>query len=217
MFEITIWCDDIARMHTIEDIISKEEDFRIVERKITDIMIVDLSNSSHKRKDIIESLKKLNEKTILILLADHSDQLLEIMGLYVYQYILHEQLVERLPSCLRSIHSYLMNVTSICIHHAQGKQYIKYKDIYACIYEDGFVYLLLKDHRMLTQFTSLEKIAKLLTNEFISINRQTIIHVSYLDMVQNDRVIMINQTVFPLSRRRKKQLLAMLDERRHVL
>jgi DNA-binding LytR/AlgR family response regulator len=155
----------------------------------------------------------MNGKTILVLLAKDSAPLLDIMGLYVYQYILHEQLVERLPSCLNSIQSYLMNITSVCIHHAQGKQYIAIHDIYAFTYEEGFVYLYLQNKKISTQFTSLEKAMNLLNSDFVFVSRQTIVSLPKIDLIQKDRVILNNGESFGLSRRRKSQVIAQWEKR----
>ena len=214
MFDIGIWCDDENLKAEINAQIEAFEDFRIQnETAHFDILIINISDENYSLTKISSILQEMNGKTILVLLAKDSAPLLDIMGLYVYQYILHEQLVERLPSCLNSIQSYLMNITSVCIHHAQGKQYIAIHDIYAFTYEEGFVYLYLQNKKISTQFTSLEKAMNLLNSDFVFVSRQTIVLVPKIDLIQKDSVILNTGASFGLSRRRKSQVIAQWEKR----
>ena len=214
MFDIGIWCDDENLKAEINAQVEAFEDFRIQnETARFDILIINISDENYSLAKISSILQEMNGKTILVLLAKDSAPLLDIMGLYVYQYILHEQLVERLPSCLNSIQSYLMNITSVCIHHAQGKQYIAIHDIYAFTYEEGFVYLYLQNKKISTQFTSLEQAMNLLNSDVVCVSRQTIVSLPKIDLIQKDRVILNNGESFGLSRRRKSQVIAQWEKR----
>lgn len=218
MYEIGIWCDHTATRHTIEEMIQVYDDFRIIpDRRNCDILIIDISQPEYALSHITGFLEKLNGKTILIMIAEDSSQLLDIMGLYVYQYIVHEQLVERLPSTLKSIHTYLMNISTICVHNRIGKQYIKVQEIYAFTYEEGFVYLYLNDKKIATQFTTLDSIGRLLNGVFIQVNRHTIVHLNQIDLIQKDHIILSNGRKYEVSRRRRKQVVSQWDEWRHFL
>ena len=208
MFEIRIWCEDVTRIDAIKRIISTYDTFRVIEEnRHCDVLIVDLSNVSYQLPALMEILEKLNGKTILILLVENSNQLLDIMGLYVYQYILYEQLEKRLPSCLNSIAFYLMNVSTICIHQQKEKRFVRIKEIYDIVYEEGIVYIEGKDRKLPTQYTSLEKVRVQLDEDFLFVNRNTIIHTAMVSSIQDSSVTLSNGHVFPLSRRRKKALL----------
>lgn len=218
MYEIGIWCDHTEIRHTIEEMIQEYDDFRIIsEKRNCDVLIIDISQPEYALNRITGILEKLNGKTILIMIAEDSSQLLDIMGLYVYQYIVHEQLVERLPSTLKSIHTYLMNISTICVHNRIGKQYIKVSEIYALTYEEGFVYLYLNDKKIATQFTTLESMGRLLSEEFIQVNRHTIVHLNRIDLILKDHIILSNGRKYEVSRRRRKQLHVKWEERRHCL
>ena len=218
MYEIGIWCDHTAIRHTIEEMIQVYDDFRIIsEQRNCDVLIIDISQPAYALSHITEFLEKLNGKTILIMIAEDSSQLLDIMGLYVYQYIVQEQLVERLPSTLKSIHTYLMNISTICVHNRMGRQYIKVQEIYAITYEEGFVYLYLNEKKIATQFTTLEGIANLLNMEFIQVNRHTIVHLNRIDLIQKDHIILENGKKYEVSRRRRKQVNSQWEERRRFL
>lgn len=207
MFTIRIWCDHKERYQQMRKIISSFEIFRVLDvDKRCDVLLVDIADTTHTPNQILPILQKLNGKTIYIFFADDSAKLLDIMGLYVYQYILHDQIEQRLPSCLESISSFLMNISTICVHQHGEKMYIKIKEIYDIQYEEGIVYIDLEHERYATQYTSLEKIKKQLDDSFLFANRNTIVQVGFITAIDAVSITLSNQKKVTLSRRRKKQI-----------
>ena len=88
MFDIGIWCDDENLKAEINAQVEAFEDFRIQnETAHFDILIINISDENYSLAKISSILQEMNGKTILVLLAKDSAPLLDIMGLYVYQYI----------------------------------------------------------------------------------------------------------------------------------
>ena len=213
MFQIAIW-SDTARKEEIRQLLVQVDDIRICENvKQCDVLLVDIAASAFPLSLILPDLQALHQHVILVMLASDSTQLLDVIGLHVFQFILHEQLTERLLDCMEHIQEYLMNISSICIHVDREKQFVRIKDILYIRIEETFVYLGLQKKELATQFTSLEKIKEQLGDDFQYANRNVIVNTRYISSISETQV-WIQSLSFSLSRRRKKQLVACCSKRR---
>lgn len=211
MFNIMVWCQGTLREQVIHEL--KQFDcFQISGKRDGDVLIIDISDPMYSLQHVRATLEEMNGSAIIVMIAKDTQQLLEVVGLYVYQYILQDQLTKRLPNCLQSIYEYLMNVTTICVSVEREKQFHRISDIWYFRCEDTFVYLGRKEMELVTNLTSLEKAKGLLGDDFQYVNRNVMVNLNHITSI-SDTTVTLQSMTFPLSRRKRQQLLSCMKKR----
>lgn len=218
MFEIALWCEDPILKQQLVELVTKINDLHLAKRaSLVEIILVNLSDEAYRLDMIENELRLTSKRAICILLAKDTSQLLELVGIQVYQYILHKDLSARLPECLMSCIDFLKTTRYLYIHKGRETNYLRYCDIFYIAYEEGEIFIYTGKARIATQYASLERVKQLLPDTFYLINRNVIVHIEEIDKLQGMLCVLKNEKCFTISRRRKHDLTRILQERRwHV-
>lgn len=211
MFNIMLWCHGILREQVLLEI-KQFDNFRVCEQGHCDVLMIDMSDPQYALQNVRSTLDAMSKSTVIVMIAKDTQKLLDIVGLYVFQYMLQDQLSTRLPICLQSIQEYLINVSTICISVEREKQFYHVNDIWYVRFEDTFVYLGCENQEHATKLTSLEKAKRMLGDEFQYVNRNVMVNLNYITSI-TDRSVSLHTYTFQLSRRKRHQLLSCMKKK----
>lgn len=214
MFDIAIWCENTILKQQLEKLIAQNDDLHLAQcASLVDILVVDVSDDVHPFHEIEKEIRSQSKRSICILLAEDTSLLLELVGIHVYQYILHKDISERFPVCLTSCIDFLKSTRYVYIHKGSETCYLRFCDILYLTYEEGEIFVYTKQKRIATQYASLEKVMRLLPDTFYLINRNVIVHIEAIDKLQGMLCILTDGKCFTISRRRRHGLTRILQER----
>lgn len=150
----------------------------------------------------------------IIFVTAYEDKMIQAFGKNVIGFVVKDDLNNGLAKLLSNL-SIQANKPYLMLQYKQTEIKIYFEEIvYISYYLHDINFHLLNQEDILVKDRNLKDFEMLLNNDFMLINRSTIINIAYAKNYRNGKIYLMNGKKLPVSRRRAKDLQIKIIERR---
>lgn len=187
---------------------SKTLECDVLSGKSHDIYILDIEMPNIDGMKLAEVIRQHNLQAIIIMMTSYDQYVFDSFKLGVFRFIPKNEMDERIPEAITAA-SRLVDKEEFyfTITDNSKTERLFYKDVLYISKEKNNVVFHLKNENIVQRRLSLGEISKSLRGDkFIYIERGYIINLMYVERMENNNIIMSNNDVLPVSRRKKTQI-----------
>lgn len=150
----------------------------------------------------------------IIFVTAYEDKMIQAFGKNVIGFVVKDDLNNGLAKLLSNL-SIQANKPYLMLQYKQTEIKIYFEEIvYISYYLHDINFHLLNQEDILVKDRNLKDFEMLLNNDFMLINRSTVINIAYAKNYRNGKIYLMNGKKLPVSRRRAKDLQIKIIERR---
>ena len=182
--------------------------------KPCDLYILDIEMAEMNGIELAKKIRKIQEKAYIVFLTDHSRYALQGYEVKAWQYLLKEELNQKLPSTIRSIYREIeddkRNV--LTLETNQCYERIAYEDIFYIYKEKKKVILVTKKGSRQIRMTMQEIYSRISPNQFVFADRGCIVNVQKIDRMEGRELSLSNGDTIEVTRSHTEEVREKITE-----
>ncbi len=178
-----------------------------------DIVFLDIYMPGENGMDIAQELRKISPETAIVFVTTSQEHAVDAFSLHALHYLVKPVTTKGITEAFRRLSQHQLRPRTMLTFISGRESYSIYLDEIGYVRSDRHAKeIVLTDGRALTIWTPLEELEAKLDNNFLRVNRSTIVNMNFIEQMGTDTCVLRDGTRMEFPRRERGRIRAAYDD-----
>ncbi|WP_416325292.1 LytR/AlgR family response regulator transcription factor [[Eubacterium] hominis] len=179
---------------------------------VFNMVFLDIYMPKKDGMEVAKELKKISPETEIVFVTTSREFAIEAFSLHAMHYLVKPITIEGIQEAFSRLPEENEVLKTITIKIGREQQLLYLHEIMVIESADHKTIITLKNGTELITYTNLKELQDQLDENFLQLRRGLVVHMEYIDTMQNDRCLLRNKEIVLLSRKERASIRSTYDD-----